>query len=31
MLDYAMEYESVDKNYSGLIFLKNIENLKYTV
>ena len=26
-----MEYESVDKNYSRLIFLKNMENLKYTV
>lgn len=31
MLDYAVEYELVDKNYSRLISLKNMENLKYTV
>jgi hypothetical protein len=31
MLDYAMEYELVDKNYSRLISLQNMENLKYTV
>lgn len=31
MLDYAIEYELTDKNYSRLISLQNMENLKYTV
>lgn len=31
MLDYALEYELTDKNYSRLISLQNMENLKYSV
>ena len=31
MLDYALEYELIDKNYSRLISLQNMENLKYSV